>query len=39
VAVSIVGIVLVGTAGMSKESELPEEEKKRRLPNLISKKA
>lgn len=29
VAVSLLGIVLVGMAGMSKESELPEEEKKK----------
>jgi L-rhamnose-H+ transport protein len=29
VAISLVGIVLVGMAGMSKESELPEEEKKK----------
>ncbi len=29
VAVSLAGIVLVGTAGMSKEAELPEEQKKK----------
>lgn len=38
VAVSIVGIVLVGTAGMSKEKELPEEEKKKAVAEFNFKK-
>ena len=38
VAVSLVGIVLVGMAGMSKENELPEEEKKKAVAEYNFKK-
>lgn len=38
VLVSLVGIVLVGLAGMSKESELPEEEKKKAVAEYNFKK-
>jgi L-rhamnose-H+ transport protein len=38
VAVSLLGIVLVGLAGMSKESELPEEEKKKAVAEYNFKK-
>ena len=38
VAVSLVGIVLVGMAGMSKESELPEEVKKKAVAEYSFKK-
>jgi L-rhamnose-H+ transport protein len=38
VVISIVGIVLVGLAGMSKESELPEEEKKKAVAEYNFKK-
>ena len=36
--VSLVGIVLVGMAGMSKEKELPEEEKKKAVAEFNFKK-
>jgi len=38
VMVSLVGIILVGMAGMSKESELPEEEKKKAVAEYNFKK-
>ncbi len=38
VAVSLLGIILVGMAGMSKESELPEEEKKKAVAEYNFKK-
>lgn len=38
VVVSILGIVLVGAAGMSKENELPEEEKKKAVAEFNFKK-
>jgi L-rhamnose-H+ transport protein len=38
VAVSILGIILVGIAGMSKESELPEDEKKKAVAEYDFKK-
>ncbi len=38
VVVSVLGIVLVGLAGMSKESELPEEEKKKAVAEYNFKK-
>lgn len=38
VAVSILGIILVGMAGMSKENELPEEEKKKAVAEFNFKK-
>ena len=38
VAVSLVGIILVGMAGMSKERELPEEEKKKAVAEYDFKK-
>ena len=38
VVVSILGIILVGMAGMSKESELPEEEKKKAVAEYNFKK-
>ncbi len=37
-SVSLLGIVLVGLAGMSKESELPEEEKKKAVAEFDFKK-
>ena len=38
VVVSLLGIVLVGMAGMSKESELPEEQKKKAVAEYDFKK-
>lgn len=38
VAISLVGIVMVGMAGMSKEQELPEEEKKKAVAEFDFKK-
>ncbi|MBN1394662.1 MAG: hypothetical protein JW959_06535 [Pirellulales bacterium] len=38
VVVSLIGIILVGAAGMSKESELPEEEKKKAVAEFNFKK-
>ncbi|MGC8744117.1 MAG: L-rhamnose/proton symporter RhaT [Verrucomicrobiia bacterium] len=38
VAVSVAGIILVGKAGMSKENELPEEEKKKAVAEFNFKK-
>ncbi|MGB9602907.1 MAG: L-rhamnose/proton symporter RhaT, partial [Limisphaerales bacterium] len=38
VAVSVTGIILVGKAGMSKENELPEEEKKKAVAEFNFKK-